>query len=88
VAGTKGHGCGGNWGDGSLRDRRWGDGNRRHRGRGRGRGEFLANYLVGQIGSIRAAAGTVDSHRHPAVHRLDVKRKPRSAPALDFDFHD
>ena len=51
-------------------------------------GEFLANHLVGQIGSVRAATGTLDPHRHPAVHRLDVKRIARPARALDFDFHD
>ena len=88
VPGTKGHGCGGNRGGGSLRNRRRGGGNRRHRGRGRGRGKFLANHLVGQIRSVRAATGTIDPHRHPAVYRLDVKRKARSARALDFDFHD
>jgi hypothetical protein len=47
----------------------------------------LTNRLIGEIGSIRAALRTIDPYRHPAVYRLDVEGKPRSALTLNFNFH-
>jgi hypothetical protein len=43
--------------------------------------------LIGRFRAIGFASRAVDGKRHPALHRIDLKRVFGAARALDFDGH-